>query len=89
MPRLIEGNKLTEEQREMVLTAFVGRDTVESPFNSYGRIVGGGVFARITDEDWLRSHSFWFADDGTLMERNAEAHYPFPSRDSHRKRRSR
>jgi hypothetical protein len=81
MPRLIKGQKLTHEQREMVLAAFIHRDTVEYPWIRGEGDIPNGPFARQTDEDWIRSHSFWFADDGKQLEnRNEVSQFPFPPR---------
>jgi hypothetical protein len=54
MPRLIKGQKLTHEQREMVLAAFIHRDTVECPLIRGGvkAIYRPGPFARQTDENF-------------------------------------
>ena len=80
MARLIKGQKLTHEQREMVLAAFIHRDTVECPLIRGEGDLPTGPFARQTDEDWIRSHSFWFADDGKLENRNEVPQFPFPPR---------
>jgi hypothetical protein len=79
MARLIEGEKLSEEQREMVLAAFIHRGTVESPRSPSAVQSGGGPFSRPTDDEWIRSHSFWFTNDGKqLVNRNEVLNYPLP-----------
>ena len=73
MARLIKGEKLNEEQREMVLAAFVHRGTVECPRSPSS--FQGGPFSRPTDDEWIKSHSFWFTNDGQAVgqpQRSAE-----------------
>jgi hypothetical protein len=79
MARLIKGEKLNEEQREMVFAAFVHRGTVECPRSPSSFQRGGGPFSRPTDDEWIKSHSFWFTNDGKqLVNHNEVPNYPLP-----------
>jgi len=62
MTKLIKGSRLTPDQRNEVLRAFVHRNTVEHPFK-----LSGGL--PTTDAAWLAAHAFYFTDASRLDRR--------------------
>ena len=68
MARLIKGEYLTPEQRRLVLSAFIHRDTIESPWTDDARRVGGRTVERVSDNVWIRQHAFWFNNNGLNLD---------------------
>jgi len=65
MPRLIKGTALNPEQRRQVLSAFIYRLTTENGYpnrNPYKARV-----AAITDTQWLKTHAFYFLNNGSRL----------------------
>lgn len=78
MARLIKGAHLNEAQRRLVLAAFIHRDTIEHPWSDVARQVGGRTVPRVTDDQWLRDHAFWFINSGARLDprhKHCEPHY--------------
>jgi len=69
MPRLIPGTELNPKQRQSVLDAYQYRWTVENEARArplYDKHGGPPELEMVSDEDWLKTYSFWFNKDGRL-----------------------
>jgi hypothetical protein len=71
--KLIKGNKLTAEQRKLVLQAFPYRHTIENTSREkffYDNSVGlfhMPKMERITDKEWLKQNAFYFVNSGKRL----------------------
>lgn len=83
MAILIPGKDLTPSQRQLVLGAFLYRMTTETrtkyPTITKQMIDGGYKMPEISDDVWIRGHSFWFDNDGknlSVKKKFCEPYYP-------------
>jgi len=68
---LIRGDRLTQQQRNLVLAAFGYRWTRDNPVRErwWRGIEGKPTIPLISDDQWLRDHAFHFVKDGSRMMR--------------------
>ena len=70
--KLVRGDQLTPAARTAVLRAFFYRWTSDNPRRAevYAPLTALGhqppTAPLVSDEEWLREHSFWIKKDGTL-----------------------
>ena len=77
--KLIKGSNLNRQQVDQVLSAFIyrwttGNNAIERVYQKISR----PTIKKITDNQWLNDHAFWFVNDGSRLARNrnhAEPHY--------------
>jgi len=68
---LINGDNLTQTQKDEVLRAFIYRWTTENPQReSLYRNLSRPTVALQSDAEWLKNYSFWFLNDGSRLAAN-------------------
>lgn len=65
MSNLIKGENLNEQQRRIVLSAYVYRNTIENRINS--ERINPNVKITLTDKDWIKTKAFYFIKDGSRL----------------------
>lgn len=66
MPPLRNGSQLTPEQRAQVLSVYINRDTLDSPWNATARALYGKGPATQTDAEWIDTRVWVINEDGRV-----------------------
>ena len=71
----MRGDRLPSELRRKVLASYIYRWTSDNPDRerAYRGIKGAPTIPLVSDDQWLREHSFWVTDRGTLDKRKKHA----------------